>query len=455
MDSEHAPTHAELYRDGKRYSSARIRLSLRFPRMPPWRAVAAECGVDVAGIASAAAFAAAVDSIAANCGEGAKELLLSGHPRLPVKVVMRIGRTHPERQRFALEQVRAGRAPLGKPPAGAEPPFDTLGYGEVLSRLARNAGALNAAADGLLAAAPDDWPGEERLAGIAADTKLVRTHCRSMDAALGGAGGQLRDDSSDGLELPRKPPRSLAPAGAGRAVALARGVAAKTARDLPRVVSGASAAQLPGLTWARVHAGAAREGVRALRRAAERLNAVVGAWGHDPRNGPSGVPGTYVVLYRLPAPAPGLVVGDLGAFDFPAGVYAYLGSAFGAGGVRKRTHRHLTRDSNKKWNIDWLKPLCTPLAVWWTHDRDKVEFAWADALAALPGASFPAARFGAGDNRKAEAHLVRFGSAPPLEEFRRLAGADVEGHAPVHRKAVRGWSGAGWPVAAPRERGRR
>jgi Uri superfamily endonuclease len=114
------------------------------------------------------------------------------------------------------------------------------------------------------------------------------------------------------------------------------------------------------------------------------------------------------VFFHLPRAVAGLRIGGLGTFDFPARYYAYLGSAFGAGGVRKRTDRHLTRRSRQKWNIDWLKPLSTPVAVWWSHDRRKVEFDWADVLAGLPGASFPATGFGAADNERAQAHLVRF-----------------------------------------------
>lgn len=159
------------------------------------------------------------------------------------------------------------------------------------------------------------------------------------------------------------------------------------------------------------------------------------------------MPGTYVVVYYLPAAAGGVTIGDLGTFNFPGGYYAYLGSAFGAGGVRRRTHRHLTHPSERpRWNVDFLKPLCTPVAVWWTHDRDKAEFDWAAALAALPGASFPAPRFGAADNRGAEAHLVRFAERPAVTAFRRRVARRIEGHAPVFEVSVEGWGGGGWPA---------
>ena len=96
--------------------------------------------------------------------------------------------------------------------------------------------------------------------------------------------------------------------------------------------------------------------------------------------------------------------------------------------------------------MDWLKPHCTPLEVWWTHDRRTVEFDWAGVLGSLPGASFPAKGFGAADNKKATAHLVRFGGVPSYAAFRRGVSALVPGHAAVHRVVVANWAGAGWPV---------
>ena len=43
--------------------------------------------------------------------------------------------------------------------------------------------------------------------------------------------------------------------------------------------------------------------------------------------------GTYVLLLQLPTDEE-LTIGKLGTFDFPAGWYTYVGSAFGSGGSR-------------------------------------------------------------------------------------------------------------------------
>lgn len=124
------------------------------------------------------------------------------------------------------------------------------------------------------------------------------------------------------------------------------------------------------------------------------------------RTGPPEVFGTYITFFRLSKPASRTRIGALGTFDFPAGCYAYLGSAFGNGGVRARTNRHLTVVSPKKWNIDWLKPRCTPVAVWRTHERRHVEFDWVDLLADLPGATVPDRWFGGNDKPKSDVHLI-------------------------------------------------
>ena len=81
---------------------------------------------------------AAGDLIAANCGADAQSLLKSGHRFLTPKVVMQISRTAPERQREELARVRRGERPLSKTAV-----FDTTGYPEVWSRLARAAGAVH------------------------------------------------------------------------------------------------------------------------------------------------------------------------------------------------------------------------------------------------------------------------------------------------------------------------
>lgn len=122
-------------------------------------------------------------------------------------------------------------------------------------------------------------------------------------------------------------------------------------------------------------------------------------------------PGSYALFLDLPQPMY-LEVGRLGGHFFPAGVYAYLGSALGPGGLRGRIGRHL-RGGKPHWHVDWLRPVTQPLAVA-TLSLDggstrapRLECAWSRALAALPGATVPVSRFGASDcHSGCPAHLV-------------------------------------------------
>ncbi|MEF8907286.1 MAG: GIY-YIG nuclease family protein [Haloarculaceae archaeon] len=66
--------------------------------------------------------------------------------------------------------------------------------------------------------------------------------------------------------------------------------------------------------------------------------------------------GTYTLLAELAEPAT-VEVGALGAVDFDAGWYAYVGSALGSGGFsRVQRHRELAAGERetRHWHIDYL-----------------------------------------------------------------------------------------------------
>jgi endonuclease-3 len=74
----------------------------------------------------------------------------------------------------------------------------------------------------------------------------------------------------------------------------------------------------------------------------------------DRRSGMTG--GTYTLLIGLDRPAD-ITVGALGEHRFPAGAYAYTGSAFGSGGFG-RVDRHYELAAGERgtrhWHIDYL-----------------------------------------------------------------------------------------------------
>ena len=141
----------------------------------------------------------------------------------------------------------------------------------------------------------------------------------------------------------------------------------------------------------------------------------------------SGIPaskGTYILILHLAQPTR-LVIGKLGTFDFPGGWYAYVGSAFGSGGLRGRLKHHLAPITNPHWHIDYLRAAATVREVWYIADEIVYEHNWATALLSLPEAAVPARRFGASDC-KCEAHLFRFAEKPDWIVFRELVGVAIE-----------------------------
>jgi endonuclease-3 len=105
--------------------------------------------------------------------------------------------------------------------------------------------------------------------------------------------------------------------------------------------------------------------------------------------------GTYTLLIGLDRPA-NITVGALGEHRFPAGAYAYTGSAFGPGGFG-RVDRHYELAAGERgtrhWHVDYL------LGHGDASIRGDVRTTDADVecavAAALPGA--PIAGFGASD----------------------------------------------------------
>ncbi|QIB74668.1 GIY-YIG nuclease family protein [Halogeometricum borinquense] len=67
-------------------------------------------------------------------------------------------------------------------------------------------------------------------------------------------------------------------------------------------------------------------------------------------------PGTYVLLFELPVSTE-ISVGSLGSMEFPAGAYAYIGSAFGSNGLGRvaRHCRVATGEHDvRHWHVDYF-----------------------------------------------------------------------------------------------------
>ena len=125
-------------------------------------------------------------------------------------------------------------------------------------------------------------------------------------------------------------------------------------------------------------------------------------------------PGTYALILEL-VESMSIEVGRLGRFDCPSGIYIYLGSARGPGGLGGRLGRHLRRDSKPHWHIDYLVSVSVVKGVGYIELKVGAagccpsECGWSLTLSALTGAAIPIPKFGASDCRSGcPAHLVHF-----------------------------------------------
>jgi len=127
--------------------------------------------------------------------------------------------------------------------------------------------------------------------------------------------------------------------------------------------------------------------------------------------------GTYIIWYTLDA-ALELTPGRLGAHLLPAGHCAYVGSAFGPGGLAARLKHHCRRSDRLHCHIDYLGRCSRPHTAWVCRQAVAWEHVWADVLAGMRGAQRPIPGFGSSDCR-CPAHLVGFRKIPAVNTFRR------------------------------------
>ena len=113
--------------------------------------------------------------------------------------------------------------------------------------------------------------------------------------------------------------------------------------------------------------------------------------------------GAYVLLILLLRPTRLPSVRFSGLLD--PGVYAYIGSAYGPGGIRARCRRHFSRRKARHWHVDWLTTDCDWIdAIAWP---DSNECELVKRFLPLWGISTAIAGFGNSDCRQCISHLLR------------------------------------------------
>ncbi|MGF1529551.1 MAG: DUF123 domain-containing protein [Candidatus Competibacterales bacterium] len=73
-------------------------------------------------------------------------------------------------------------------------------------------------------------------------------------------------------------------------------------------------------------------------------------------------PGSYVLILTTQASCQ-LALGRRGPFALDPGIYLYVGSAFGPGGLRGRLRHHLRPVVKPHWHIDYLRRYAQCCAV--------------------------------------------------------------------------------------------
>jgi len=124
--------------------------------------------------------------------------------------------------------------------------------------------------------------------------------------------------------------------------------------------------------------------------------------------------GSYVIVFHLKKGRT-LRIGKLGTFLFPRGYVAYVGSAFGPGGLSSRIRHHLGRSAKHHWHVDYLEG-GTPKEAWVSEQRDRREHDWASILGQWDAARIPAPGFGCSDC-KCRTHLFAFKKPPSFSAF--------------------------------------
>lgn len=150
-------------------------------------------------------------------------------------------------------------------------------------------------------------------------------------------------------------------------------------------------------------------------------------------------PGIYALVIRL-AKASTITLGRFGTYEFPKGWYVYLGSAFGAGGLKARTDRHRRSSKKNHWHVDFLLEHATIIEIWFSHDIRVREHDWAQELAGTTGARVPVPGFGSQDCKAGcWSHLVNLPFRPVAHTLRHEMKQRDASHKPIYVEFVAPW----------------
>ena len=126
--------------------------------------------------------------------------------------------------------------------------------------------------------------------------------------------------------------------------------------------------------------------------------------------------GCYILFIRFKKEIL-IKIGALGTHQILKGVYAYVGSAKGPGGLEARVGRHFKKNKRVKWHIDYLtvRPECFLEGVVMIESETLKERELVELLENI-GGTHTIKGFGNSDDKSTVSHLLYFGNIG-LEEI--------------------------------------
>ena len=132
--------------------------------------------------------------------------------------------------------------------------------------------------------------------------------------------------------------------------------------------------------------------------------------------------GTYILPVELSSPAT-IEVGGLGRLSFDAGIYAYVGSAFGPGGLAARLRRYADGPQRVHWHIDYLLEHSEVRNALVSTSQNRLECVWAQWMRSRVPDFVPG--FGSSDCR-CMSHLSYLGNVEEAEDIICAAGCELK-----------------------------
>jgi Uri superfamily endonuclease len=128
--------------------------------------------------------------------------------------------------------------------------------------------------------------------------------------------------------------------------------------------------------------------------------------------------GTYILVISVVDDL-NVKIGCLGRYELKKGIYVYVGSARGPGGLKARIYRHLKLNKKVRWHIDYLtvNPKVKIKAVFYLKSKALLEAAIAKKLFNNDLFEGVIKGFGCTDKRNSYTHLYKLKSIGSIEEL--------------------------------------